>query len=161
MLVTAGGEILHICGLTGRYLEPAPGDITTNILAMARQGLRRPLTTALHRAAARKEPVHRPGLRVKTNGGFVRADLTVRPAIGARDLFLVILVLSSQKKPDDQGVAATDAAADGSDRIAALEQALQAKEEYLQTTLEEMETSKTNFSPTPSCMPSRDATAAR
>ena len=141
VLVTERGEILHICGQTGRYLEPAPGDITTNILAMARQGLKRALTTALHRAVARKEPVHCPGLRVKSNGDFVRVDLTVRPASAARSLFLVIINPSARKKTDDQSIRATDTEAKSSDRIAALEQALQAKEEYLQTTLEEMETS--------------------
>ena len=41
-----------------------------NILKMAREGLRRDLTTALHKAVARREPVRHPGLRVKTNGDF-------------------------------------------------------------------------------------------
>lgn len=141
VLVTARGEILYICGLTGRYLEPAPGDFTTNILAMARQGLKRALTTALHRAVNRKEPVRCPGLRVKTNGDVARADLTVRPASGARDLFLVILDPSPPEKPVELCGVVGDTATEGSDRIAELEQVLQAKEEYLQTTLEEMETS--------------------
>jgi two-component system, chemotaxis family, CheB/CheR fusion protein len=139
VLVTARGEILHICGLTGRYLEPAPGDITINILAMARKGLRRPLTTALHRAVAHKEPVNCPGLRIKTNGDFVHANLTVRPVSGTRDLYLVII--APPPETDGASAAFTDRPTDGSDRIAALEQALQAKEEYLQAAMEEMETS--------------------
>ena len=50
-----------------------------NILKMAREGLRRDLTTALHKAVMHKEPVHHPGLRVKTNGDYTAVNLTVRP----------------------------------------------------------------------------------
>jgi len=57
----------------------AAGDIGVNILKMAREGLRRDLTTALHLAATHKEPVCRPGLRVKTNGDFSLVNLTVHP----------------------------------------------------------------------------------
>ena len=46
---------------------------------MAREGLRRELTTALHKAARAREIVHCPGLRVKTNGDFTTVNLTVRP----------------------------------------------------------------------------------
>lgn len=140
VLVNGRGQILHICGRSGRFLEPPAGDMTANILPMAREGLRRPLTTALHRAVARKEPVHYPGLRIKTNGDVLTAHLTVRPAGEARDLFLVILAPLMDKHPDGPTPLAGETAAHCEDRIAALEQALVAKEEYLQTTLEEMET---------------------
>jgi two-component system CheB/CheR fusion protein len=150
VLVNGRGEILHIYGRTGQYLEPAPGNAGVNILPMAREGLRRALTTALHRVAAHKEPVHYPGLRVKTNGAFITVHLTVRPvasspgAAAVPDLFLVILeevpplelALPEPAAAEGAGAPASDAGG----RIAALEQELRAKEEYLQTTLEEMET---------------------
>ena len=58
---------------------------------MAREGLRLDLTTALHRAVARKEPVRHEGVKVRTNGDFSIVNLTVRPVAGGMDLFLVIL----------------------------------------------------------------------
>jgi two-component system CheB/CheR fusion protein len=79
VLVNQSGEILYLHGRTGRYLEMAAGDIGVNILRMAREGLRRDLTTAFHLAVTHKEPVSRPGLRVKTNGGFSTVNLTVHP----------------------------------------------------------------------------------
>ena len=97
MLINGRGEILHICGRTGKYLEPAPGDAAVNILPMAREGLRRELTTALHKVVVNKEPVRYPGLRVRTNGATITVNLTVRPVEASRggsllpDLFLVIL----------------------------------------------------------------------
>ncbi|MFO7682825.1 MAG: CheR family methyltransferase, partial [Chloroflexota bacterium] len=148
VLVNAQGDIFYIHGRTGRYLEPVSGEVgINNILAMAREGLRRPLTSALHQAEANHAPVFRPGLRVKTNGGFTTVDLTLRPTVvpvGSRpELYLVIL-----KEVDEQdGETAvppspdeTHFTGDSDIRITALEQELQAKEEYLQTAVEEMET---------------------
>ena len=157
ILVNGRGEILHIYGRTGQYLEPAPGDAAMNVFAMAREGLRRDLTTALHRAATHREPVRRTGLRVKTNGDFSRIDLTVRPeqthldGILLTDFYLVVLeTVAPQLAAPGTTAAGTagDAAPTAGDgdreqnaRIAELELELRAKEEYLQSTREEMETS--------------------
>jgi len=148
ILVNSRGEILHIQGRTGKYLEPASGDATFNILPMARPGLRRALTTALHRVVTQKEPVRHPGLRVKANGGVVSVHLSMRPVTDLRgdllpDLHLIILEEAPVMvpKPEEEPVHADAAATDAGRRIAALELELRTKEEYLQTTLEEMETS--------------------
>ncbi len=142
VLVTRHGEILHISGRTGRYLEPASGDISASILPMARKGLRQALTSALQRAVVRKEPVRCPNLRVRTNGGSITVHLTVQPATGPHDLFLVILEEQPPAGDETDGRRASVAgtAPEASGRIAALEQELRVKETYLQTTLEEMET---------------------
>ncbi len=149
ILINRRGDIHYIVGRTGKYLEPAPGDATVNILSMAREGLRRELTTALHKAATRGEAVSQPGLRVRTNGDYITANLTVQPVTGGEEstfgeLFLVLLEEVPAELPVD---AAADDVESGpavpsadSMRIASLEQELRAKEEYLQTTLEEMET---------------------
>jgi two-component system CheB/CheR fusion protein len=147
VLVNSRGEILYIYGRTGKFLEPAAGEAGVNILPMAREGLRRELTTALHKAVSQREPVRYSGLRVRTNGDAITADLVVRPvmtdSISApfSDLFLVLLeeTTVSQVASDPPPDAATPP--DVAQRIAALEQELRAKDEYLQTTLEEMETS--------------------
>ncbi|EGV19644.1 chemotaxis protein CheB [Thiocapsa marina] len=153
-LVTARGDLLYLHGRTGLYLEPPPGETgVSNLLKMAREGLRPDLTTALHRAAATRESVRRPGLRVKTNGDFTRVDLLVRPvmpgpaATSEAPLYLVILEPSRPgegeptrpaRAEDGDGVAASGTDTDA--RIAALKEELRAKEEYLQSSNEELET---------------------
>ena len=148
-LVTAQGEILYLHGRTGMYLEPTPGESgPSNILKMAREGLRRDLITALHRAAGSGEAVRCPGLRVKTNGDFTTVNLTVGPvavpaASAEPPLFLVILEqAASRAHPATPGTQAkgNESASDDA-RVAALKQDLRAKEEYLQTSNEELETS--------------------
>jgi two-component system CheB/CheR fusion protein len=78
VLVNAEGDILYVSGRTGKYLEPAAGKANLNLFAMAREGLRHELPRALRQAAAAKEPVTIPRLRVKTNGDFQTVDLTVQ-----------------------------------------------------------------------------------
>ncbi len=125
-----------------------------NLLKMARDGLRRDLTTALHNAAGTQEIVRRPGLRVKTNGHFTTVNLTIRPvapgpaATPEAPLYLVILEEALPSDPERRrrpplqaGQARTGPIADADARIAALKQELRAKEEYLQTANEELETS--------------------
>jgi two-component system, chemotaxis family, CheB/CheR fusion protein len=149
MLVDTRGDILYLHGRTGRYLEPAPGAVGVNVLQMAREGLRRELTTALRKCAACKEAVREDGLRVKTNGSFVSATLTVKPvAVGPdrlADLFLVVLEEAPPVVRDESPMPSVPQASKTEhesfdQRIVALSQELRAKEEYLQATNEELET---------------------
>ena len=139
VLVTARGQVLHIFGRTGQFLEPSAGDATMNVLAMARDGLRRELTIALHKAVAQKELVSYPNLRVKANGDTIRADMSVLPVEmdGVATAYLVMLEVLPEQSPE---AAAPAGDADPGGRIDELERELRAKDEYLQTTLEEMET---------------------
>ena len=154
-LVNGQGDILYLHGRTGMYLEPAPGEVKIyNILKMAREGLRRDLTMALHKAEGTKEIVRCPGLRVKTNGHFTTVNLTIRPVAAGPNatlevpLYLVVLEEAGSFDPEQSQQAALHAivGADRSDmdadvRIAAFKQELQAKEEIIQSANEELETS--------------------
>lgn len=164
-LVNGQGDILYLHGRSGLYLEPAPGEAgINNILKMAREGLRRDLTIALHKAARTAEIVQCPGLRVKTNGHYTPVNLSICPLTtdaaaasaftSEAPLYLVILaeaqialeqvqqaalsLITSVDNPDDTAVSSDP-------RITALKQELRAKEEYLQTTNEELETANENL----------------
>jgi len=153
-LVNEKGDILYLHGRTGLFLEPTPGETgINNILRMARDGLQREMTTALHKAASRKEIVRHSGLRVKTNGDFTMVNLTILPVASGltttndAPLYLVILeeaptfdLESAQKVAMPAGEGANHPDTNVDLRIAALKQELRAKEEYLKTANEEMET---------------------
>jgi two-component system, chemotaxis family, CheB/CheR fusion protein len=153
-LVNGQGDILYLHGRTGMYLEPTPGETgTNNILKMAREGLRRALGIALHKAARTNEIVRDLNLRVKTNGHFTLVNLSIRPVTTGSvttpesPLYLVILEESPALDPEQAQQAAPQAAGEGANdfesdaaaRIAALEEKLRAREEYLQSTHEELE----------------------
>jgi len=158
-LINSQGDILYLHGRTGLYLEPAPGEAgINNILKMAREGLRRDLTSALHKAVGTKGIVRHPGVRVKTNGDFATVNLTVlpvaagpvtSPATPAAPLYLVIVEeappfdskQAHQAVPPPAGEGADGPATEADARIARLTEELRTKEEYLQTSNEELESS--------------------
>ncbi|HIJ81565.1 MAG TPA: PAS domain S-box protein [Desulfuromonadales bacterium] len=155
ILVSERGEILYVHGSTGRYLEIVTGEPGMNIRKMAREGLKRDLTTALHSTVKYKKPVERHGLKVKTNGDFSSVNLTILPVPPSGDsitdmtLYLVVL---EEDKTTGQILSATDItgtlveqpeekSADRDALVIRLKQELRANEEYLQSANEELETS--------------------
>lgn len=92
VLINAEGDILYISGRTGKFLEPSPGHANLNVYAMARQGLKHELGTAIHNALAHKTDVVVEDLRVRTNGDVQAINLRVKPIDDPRraaDLLLV------------------------------------------------------------------------
>jgi two-component system CheB/CheR fusion protein len=86
------GEILFIHGETGKFLRPAPGQPTLNIIEMAREGLTMELRNVLYAAASEKMSIVNRLVQVKTNGGFSPVNLSVRPLDdpdGKQNLLLV------------------------------------------------------------------------
>nr|WP_245535836.1 chemotaxis protein CheB [Thiorhodococcus drewsii] len=150
LLIGGRGEILYIVGRTDAYFKLPTGDADMNVLTMAREGLARPLTTALHRAVAAKEVIEIPNVRVEIDDTVTRVNLTVRPLPPQSpddtppDLYLLVFEPTPAADPTSHpdAVAPDEGAASASSnaRITKLERELQAKEEYLQSTLEEMET---------------------
>ena len=78
VLVNDRGDICYVCGRTGKYLEPAAGKANWNILAMAREGLRYELAGAFHKALKHQGSAALRGLKVGTDGGEQRVDVTIR-----------------------------------------------------------------------------------
>ena len=146
------GDVLYLHGRTGMYLEPTPGEVgVSNVLKMAREGLREELSMALRLAVDSRQVVRRPGLWVKTNGDFTLVNLTVRPlptvaAAPETSLYLVILgeappapsLPTGPASAGHEGAPGEALAADS--RLAELQQELRAKGEYLQSANEELET---------------------
>lgn len=68
VVVTAQGEIVQYSSRTGRYLEPAAGLASHNVLDMARGGLRIHIRTALKQAIETGRPVQHTGVSVAVPG---------------------------------------------------------------------------------------------
>ena len=159
-LIDAKGNILYLLGRTGGFLEPAAGEPGGhNIFKMAREGLRQPLSTTLHKVVANQQSESLFNLPVRSNGHFTRFDLTVCPVSGNQAIaagnseermYLVLLVQTAQSSAGQPAevvgesplaVSAADSLSrDAEALIATLSSQLQAKEEYLQNAYEELET---------------------
>ena len=77
VLVNELGNIIHISGKTGKYLEPASGKANLNIFAMARDGLRNELASVFQKALLQTGPVTLRDLKIDNYGGVQHVDLIV------------------------------------------------------------------------------------
>jgi two-component system CheB/CheR fusion protein len=77
--VRENGDAVFFSGGIGRYLEPAVGSPDSNVISMARDGLRVPLRTALYRAVAGHERILEQQIVYQANGVTTHVDLTVEP----------------------------------------------------------------------------------
>jgi two-component system CheB/CheR fusion protein len=82
-LIDPRGEILHIHGRTGRFLELAAGTPTPNIFELAREGLRLELPAAVREAVRLQRAVYRHDLHVQTHAGLEPVRLGVKPVVEA------------------------------------------------------------------------------
>jgi two-component system CheB/CheR fusion protein len=100
------GNLLYVHGDTGKYLRPAPGQASLNVIEMAREGLQLELRAALLLAAAGSEAAgsefadkgaafQSREISVKTNGHFQLVNLNVRP-LPAPDSGEKLLLVSFQ-----------------------------------------------------------------
>ncbi len=154
VLIDSNGTILHIQGKTGKYLEPASGTPTQNILDMAREGLRLELSSAMRKALSSKQNVVHERIRIKLDSNEHLINLYVTPLESPKALSGRLLVAFEdipkeygvkelQDKSDPNVVPDTqeDAVSQYKERIRELELELQSTRENHQTIVEELESS--------------------
>lgn len=130
------GEILYVHGETGKYLRPALGQPSLNIVEMAREGLELELLAAIHRAAADNLPTLNREIQVKTNGDFTAVALSVRclPNPYSGEGLLLVTFLDVPSPPKGRRKRTSKPAEIG--RIEELERELSYTRENLQATIE-------------------------
>ena len=140
IIIDSKSNILYIHGRTGKYLEPSSGETNAHLLRMAREGLKAELATAIHAAAASKESITRPGIRVKTNGDYQFIDLTIRPVDWeGYPPGLMMVVLEERGGPSDKSQRRGRSQASDGDQVEVLERALKEKDDYLSSIISELE----------------------
>ena len=83
VLINDKHEGLYFFGSVDRYLKVASGEDTRDVLAMAREGLRAKLRSAIQRARQERAPVTLTGAQLKRNGSPVGVGITARPVESA------------------------------------------------------------------------------
>jgi two-component system CheB/CheR fusion protein len=146
ILTDKKGNILHIQGKTGKYLEQHSGPPTQNILDMAREGLRIELASGIRRAATEAAALTIKNIHVKTNGHTQPINLHIRPLQTPKEVAGKLLVVfedipEERSKPDSPDTAELPPEDERHERIIRLEQELQNTRESHQTTIEELESS--------------------
>ena len=137
VLINAKQEGLYYYGSADRYLKIVSGEDTRDVLAMAREGLRTKLSSAIQRAKQDHARVTVTGARVKRNGCSIGASITVLPVeSGGESLLLVSFI--DDPPPELRAVRPVESAADTS-RVTQLEQELEVTREDLQSAIRDLE----------------------
>lgn len=142
-LVSDKGDIFYVSGRTGKYLEPAAGKANWNIFAMARDGVRHELVSAVQKATRKKQVVTVHGLMAGADGEPQAVELTVRPLQEPEALRGMLLVVFG----DVPATPATSSRRRGragthSPRVTELQRAVTQLHEELRSTREDMQTSQ-------------------
>jgi two-component system CheB/CheR fusion protein len=150
VVVDDKADLMYAHGRTGRFLEPAEGEATSNILQMARPGLKAGLTHAIRKMSTERTEISVKNLRVQTNGHAQDINLIVRPLpdiqSGHRGLMLIIFDETSDEKEEKATARPKDVIPGKNQHLTSqdtkrLEDELRYTRENLQTTIEELETS--------------------
>ena len=142
VVVDAQGDVQHFSNRIGRFLEPAPGLPSQNVLAMARSGLRSTLRTALREAVESGRAVERKSVGVAVAGeGIQQITLIVDPLHepNAAPSYLIVFV----DRPEATAIPTSkDLDREGGEHDAdrPLESELRDTREQLQSVTEEHET---------------------
>ncbi|TAK61040.1 chemotaxis protein CheB [Methylobacter sp.] len=92
VLTDIKGNILYVYGETGKYLRPAPGHASLNIIEMAREGLQMELRSIIQSAGQDTTTILNRELSVKTNGDFHPVLLSVRTVSNPQDQQSLLLM---------------------------------------------------------------------
>jgi two-component system CheB/CheR fusion protein len=142
VLVNRKNEILYFFGPTTNFLDIPTGEPSRDLMAMARGGLRTKLRAACHKALRERALVSIGDATVKRNGGFVPAEVRVRPVLEpntAEELLLVTFADRAAGAQGQAGVAVPREVMDESSVVQHLELDLKATREDLESTIEELE----------------------
>lgn len=144
VVIDVQGNILYVHGDTGKYLRPAPGAPSLNVIDMAREDLQLDLRTAMDTAVTDGLATVKRQVPLRTETGFVQISLSVRvlpkPETDTEQRFLLI----NFEDTDPPVKAATEETESGvrsplDGRIEDLERHLSHTKANLQATIEEQQ----------------------
>lgn len=147
VLVNNKGDIIYINGRTGKYLEPAAGNVNWNIFAMAREGLGFKLRNSFYKALREKKAVILKNTVVINEGGPHLVSITVNPLIEPEELRgMIMIVFADMAAPNViEKVKTTRRITANNQREAELERELMQTRQMLQVASTEMQLSQEEF----------------
>jgi two-component system, chemotaxis family, CheB/CheR fusion protein len=136
-------NVLYVQGHTSDYLESPTGEMTNNVVKMAREGLKVKLSAALRKAMSQNTQVQLSPLKYSSHQSDHAIRLTVKPffgAVGGQTLILIVFEDLRLESKEKTALPSASSAPNKDLRIAELEQDLRLKEDYILSTIDDLET---------------------
>lgn len=145
LLVNGAGEVMHVFGDAGRYLQPVLGRFRSELGGLLTGALKTTVLIAVRRARESSQPVVFKNVSYKEEDGETMLTVTVDPFDDRTSGAMSFMIRLQEERPSDDGmraIVAPDAPVIGaaaSEHIQQLEAELQLARESLQHTVEELE----------------------
>jgi len=137
VLINSKCEGLYYFGPIDNYLKVAAGDANGDILAMAREGLRNKLRTAILQAARERARVLVTGAQLRREGRPIAVSIDVRPLDSDAGEMHLVSFIDEPERPVSTGAKAEPDAS----QLALIERELDATREELQIAIRDLELS--------------------
>jgi two-component system CheB/CheR fusion protein len=99
VLINRNYECLYFLGPTDTYLRIAPGHSTSDLLAIARLGLRSTLRSAIQRAQETRGRIIERGCQLRDTGRTLIFNIDVQPIVSGGEDFLLVCFVNDQGTP--------------------------------------------------------------
>jgi len=144
VLINQEGDILYITGRIGKYLEPAAGKAIMNIYAMASEGLRNELLSAVQNVKQNNKPIILRNIKVKNDESTQFVDINIQSTEKQDEFKDTILIVFTDVTalPDSIIIKSKTGKQNSSTRKDESDSDLQRTLEQLECTREEMQTSQ-------------------
>lgn len=144
-------EVLYVTGPLADFLEFPRGELTKDLLAMARPGLRTKLRATCRNALRENQTVVTSDIRVNRGGTYFKCSITARPLLEPKEVAGLLLILFHEQltvseleirsDPIDGSMDEETLQTEDSQLVQQLEIELKSTSEELRSTIEEMESS--------------------
>ena len=144
-------EVLYVTGPLANFLEFPRGELTKDLLAMARPGLRTKLRATCRNAMREGQTIVTSDVRVNRSGQHFNCSITARPLTEPKEVAGLLLILFHEQVADSAVEKSSESTASSSEKETAqiedanlsqqLEVELKSVSEELHSTIEEMESS--------------------
>jgi two-component system CheB/CheR fusion protein len=141
VLINGKDECLYFLGATDRYLRVTSGEPSRDLLAMAREGLRNKLKTAIRQASEERKRIVVSGGQVKEGGAAVSVGIAVEPAQGEGEPLLLVSFLDEGRREERSARRAAPRSPAEASRIEELEGELDITRKDLQSAIRDLERS--------------------
>jgi two-component system CheB/CheR fusion protein len=142
-IIDAQSNIIYVHGKLGKYLEPAEGKISVNIVDMAHHGLKADLVAAIRQAAQIKKKTQKNACAIQSNGTQLSVNITATPFLEHSPMSGIMMVTFEDAQPETvlhKEKSKPQQPAEAKE-IEALQKQLDQTKQNLQITIEELEAS--------------------
>jgi two-component system CheB/CheR fusion protein len=146
VVINSDLEILQFRGQTSRYLQPAPGRPSFNLLKMAQEELRLDLRTLIHQAKKSERAVRKEGIKIHDQGQVRQVKIDVVPFMsqGVREPYFLVLFadipfLATAGSGNFTFPSEPEQENSNEQEVSRLKQELSTTKEYLQSIIEEQQ----------------------